>query len=159
MSFQKRMNIQPALGVAGDFASTNPHASYLAGEGALVADVDGVIVGRFAWADPDGLVSNVGTDVPSGFVWRDGQAAITEWLGESSMLIPEGVMVTLMTAGDFLARTTTTATVGQKVFASLTDGSIATDAAGATVAGFIETKFVVGSAAAVNELIKIGTWS
>lgn len=46
--FQTRINQYPAPGVEGAFAGTNPHATYQAGEGALVAGEDGLTVGRFA---------------------------------------------------------------------------------------------------------------
>ena len=65
--FQNQINHQQAPGVEGDFASANPKASLLAGEGALVAGTNGVIVGRFAWVT-NGVVSNTGTGVPDGFV-------------------------------------------------------------------------------------------
>lgn len=157
--FQTRMNQDLPIGVEGDFASDNPYSTWFAGEGALVASADGVTVGRFAWVDADNVIaSNKGTGVPQGFVSREGQALITDWMGNASMVIPEGMPVDLKTRGDFLAKTTTAATVGQKVFASLTDGTIATGDAGATMAGFIETIFTVGSAGAANTIISIGTW-
>ncbi|NYA42965.1 hypothetical protein HZI31_06550 [Serratia fonticola] len=156
--FQSVINQYPAPGVEGSFASTNPHATFLAGEGALVAGDDGLTVGRFAWA-VNGVASNAGTGAPSGFVHRDGQASITIWLAQASMLIQPGREATLMTAGDFWARTSTAATRGQKVFASLTTGQVQTAAAGATVAGYVETNFFVGSAADAGELVKITTWS
>ena len=156
--FQSVINQYPAPGVEGSFASTNPHATYLAGEGALVAGEAGLTVGRFAWA-VNGVASNAGTGSPSGFVHRDGQASITTWLGEASMLIQPGRESTLMTAGDFWARTSTAATRGQKVFASLTTGQVQTGAVGATIAGYAETDFFVGSTAEAGELVKITTWS
>jgi hypothetical protein len=156
--FQNVINQYPAPGVEGSFASTNPHATYLAGEGALVAGNAGLTVGRFAWA-VDGVASNAGTGTPSGFVHRDGQASITAWLGESSMLIQPGREVTLMTAGDFWAKTSTAATRGQKIFASLKTGEVQTGAAGATIEGYAETNFFVGSTAAAGERVKITTWS
>lgn len=36
-TFQTHMNQYPAPGIPGAFASDNPHASYVAGEGALIA--------------------------------------------------------------------------------------------------------------------------
>lgn len=156
--FQSVINQYPAPGVEGSFASINPHATFLAGEGALVAGDDGLTVGRFAWA-VNGVASNAGTGAPSGFVHRDGQASITIWLAQASMLIQPGREATLKTAGDFWARTSTAATRGQKVFASLTTGQVQTAAAGATVAGYVETNFFVGSAADAGELVKITTWS
>lgn len=158
MGFQKTINIQPAPAVEGDFASANPRASVLAGPNAFIADTAGVTVGRFAWADADGKVANAGSGAPTGFVHREQQALITEWLGATSMLVPEGLPITLHNEGDFWVKTLTVATVDQKVFASLTTGEVKTDAAGATVAGYVETTFKVGSAGAANELIKITTW-
>ncbi|WP_048996413.1 structural cement protein Gp24 [Burkholderia multivorans] len=156
--FQSQVNYTWAPAVEGDFASTNPRAVVLAGEGELVAGAGGVTVGRFAWADANGNVTNAGTGAPTGFVHREQQALITVFLAKSSMVIPQGLAVTLHSAGDFWARTSTPATVGQKVFASNTDGSVQTAAAGATVAGYTETKWFVDSAGAANELIKISTW-
>jgi hypothetical protein len=158
MGFQTKINQYLAPGVEGAFASNNPHANYLAGEGALVAGDDGLMIGRFAW-DVSGVASNAGTGAPSGFVHRDGQASIVDWLGAASNLIQPGREVTLMSAGDFWARTLTAATRGQKVFASLTTGQVQTGAAGATIAGYVETAFSVGSVAAAGEVIKISTWS
>lgn len=157
--FQTRINQYLPIGVEGDFASDNPVSTWLAGEGALVAGDDGVTVGRFAWVDADNMTAaNTGTGEPQGFVSREGQALITDWMGNASMVIPVGMAVDLKTRGDFIVRTTTVATVGQKVFASLTDGTISTGAAGATVAGSVETIFTVGSAGAANDVIKMGTW-
>ena len=156
--FQSVINQYPAPGVEGGFASTNPHATFLAGEGALVAGDDGLTVGRFAWA-VNGVASNAGTGAPSGFVHRDGQASITVWLAEASMLIQPGREATLMVAGDFWARTSTAATRGQKIFASLTTGQVQTGTAGATIAGYVETAFTAGSACDAGELVKISTWS
>lgn len=156
--FQSVINQYPAPGIEGGFASTNPHATFLAGEAALVSGPDGLTIGRFAWA-VDGVATNAGTGAPSGFVHRDGQAVITTWLGSASNVIQYGREVTLMTAGDFWARTSTAAIRGQKIFASVTTGQIQTGAAGATIAGFAETAFKAGSVAEAGELVKITTWS
>ncbi|EOL9075546.1 hypothetical protein ACM92Y_002147 [Cronobacter malonaticus] len=156
--FQSVINQYPAPGVEGGFASTNPHATFLAGEAALVAGTNGVTIGRFAWA-VNGVANNTGSGAPSGFVHRDGQAVITEWLGASSNVIQAGREVTLMVAGDFWARTATAAIRGQKIFAVLADGTIKTGAAGATISGAVETPFYAGSACDAGELVKISTWS
>lgn len=159
MPFQSTVNTTPAPAVAGDFASANPNASVVAGPGAFVAGTGGCNVGVFGFADANGLVTNAGSGVPTGFVHREVNALIVTWLAESSMNIPVGRPVTLMSAGDFWAKTLTNATVGQKVFASNTDGTVKTAAAGATVTGYTETKWFVGSAANANELVKITTWN
>lgn len=162
LGFQTTVQFQQAAAVAGDFASANPRSSVVSHEGTLVAGANGTTVARFAWADGSGLVSNAGSGKPTGFVPRlQGSALITTYLGEVSSLIPKGFEVTLMATGDFwVAHITDPATVGQKAFASLTTGEIKTAAAGATVAGFIETDFFVtgfpvGGTGAVGELIVI----
>lgn len=157
MSFQSQVNLQPAPAVAGDFASANPRATVLAGAGALVTGVGGAIVGAFAWAAA-GVVLNSGSGAPSGFIARAQQALITVFLGESGNTIPDGLGVTLYSQGDFWVKSLTVATIGQKVFASNTDGTVKTGAAGAVISGSTETKWAVGSAGLANELIKITTW-
>jgi hypothetical protein len=173
MGFQTQVYVQPSPAVEGDFASANPRASVLAGPGSLVAGPDGVTVGRFAWTTSNGeenintgetdfynVASNTGTGAPSGFVHREQQALITQWLAEATLLIPAGFAVTLHQAGDFWTRNAGNAATaaGQKVFANLTDGSAIPGAAGATVAGAVETKWLVMSAAAPGELMKISSW-
>jgi hypothetical protein len=158
MPFQTSINAQQATAVEGDFASANPRASVVAGEGSLVTGTGGVTVGRFGWADANGVVLNAGAGAPTGFVHREMQALITAYLGASSMVVPAGMPITLMSAGDFWAKTLTVATIGQKVFTSNTTGDVKTGAAGATITGYTETKWFVDSAAAANELIKISTW-
>jgi hypothetical protein len=173
MPFQTQVYVQPAPAVEGDFASANPRATVLAGPGSLVAGPDGVLVGRFAWASSTGqedvssgevdfynLVASSGAGAPSGFVHRDQQTLITVWLAEATMLIPHGMPVTLFSAGDFWTRSAGTAptAVNQKVFADLSNGAAIPADAGATVAGAVETKWYVMSAAAPGELMKISSW-
>lgn len=163
MPFQTQVNVEPAIGVAGRFASNNPYATYVAGEGALVAGPNGLTVAAFAWVDSETLTASNAqpsgnTAAPDGFVFNDGSASIANIYSESTMTFPSGYMVTLMVAGDFYAVTTTAATVGQKIFASTTNGAISTGAAGATVSGSVETEFYARSAGNAGDLIKIGTW-
>ena len=155
MAFQKTLNRDLPVGVEGDFASTNPYHSVLAGEGALKAGENGVTIGKFAWVDPaTGLVSNaqVANGV-LGFVRRDNTALITQYLAESTLLIPAGFGVTLYDKGDFWARFAGGATIGQKVFASITDGSVS--AAATAPADTVDTGFVVASTAVAGALAKI----
>ena len=161
MPFQTAINQYPAPAVEGDFASDNTRTSVLNAVETLLAAAAGVTVGRFGWINSVAqTVSNVGGAgvQPDGFVHRQYGALITQWLGESGMVIPQGVQLSLLNQGDFWAKTLTTATVGQKVFAVLADGTTKTGAAGATIAGAIETKWSVASAGAVGELIKITSW-
>ena len=157
MGFQTTVNLQQAPAVAGDFATANPRASFPAGEGQYVAGAAGVTVGRFAWIDAvTGLVSNTGTGKPDGFIHREQQALISVYLAEASNVVPQGFPVTVMRTGDYWATATVGAAAkGQKVFAKLTDGTVQAGAAGATIAGFIETDFVITQGCALNELAVI----
>ncbi|WP_182356660.1 structural cement protein Gp24 [Komagataeibacter europaeus] len=244
MPFQNQVQQEPAYGVPGTFASNNPQASVLAGEGALVAGTGGCTVAAFGWIQGDGqtvlnsppgqsvgtgaaaaatltdgavsaitvsaggtgytaaptvtltggggtgatatatiyggavtgiTITNGGTGyttaptvaitqeaatpgAPDGFVLNDRSAWISDIYDESTMVMPQGYMVDLKAQGDYFAVTTTEATRGQKVFASTTDGTISTGAAGATVAGSIETDFYVAIGGNAGETITISTW-
>lgn len=161
MGFQKTINLAPPIAVEGNFASTGVYHSVLAGSQQLVADTAGVTMGRFAWANMvTGKATNVKpadtTNYVQGFVRRgDNTALIVAWLAEASMLVQAGYGVTMYDRGDFFVKTTTAATIGQKVFASNTTGEIATGAAGATVTGFTETNFTVASIGGIGATIKI----
>ena len=107
MGFQTQVNLYPAPAVEGDFASANPRAVVLADEGGFVSGANGVTVGNFGWVQTDGrTVDSFGQapNVPDGFVHRDQQALITNYLGEESMVIPPGFEVTLFKDGDFWAK-------------------------------------------------------
>lgn len=165
MDFQNTVNTQPAPGIEGDFADHNPRASVMTGPGGFIAGSGGVLVGRFAWAaaspvDPNGApttVTNAGSGAPDGFVCRHQQGLITTYLTKAGMLIPQGFGVTLMSSGGYWVKNGGAGanTRGQKAFASNTDGSVKFAAAGATVAGFTETKFVAESVGAAGEIVKI----
>lgn len=138
MVFQTSVGSAQAPGIEGDFASANPRGSMLAGQGSLISGPLGVIVGRFARAaNATGLVTNADPGTPSriGFVHKDQLVGITPYLGVSGLTVLPGVEITLHDSGDFLARFAAGATIGQKVFASYTDGSAIAGAAGGTVAG------------------------
>lgn len=155
MGFQTHLNNDLPVGVEGDFASTNPHRSMLAGEGQIKAGDKGVVVGSFAWFDPEtGLATNAKVDNGLiGFVRRDNTALINEYLAESSLTIPKGFVVTLYDGGDFWARFAGGAMVGQKVYANTTDGSVV--AANTAPANHEETGFIVASKAEAGALAKI----
>jgi len=134
MPFQSTVNTQPAPAVAGDFASTNPRWSVVAGPNALVAAAAGLTIGRFAWWDAtQTYASNAGTGPITGFVHRDQQGLITTYLAESGMVIPGGFPVTLMSGGDYWVKNegTTEALVGQNAYAAYANGAASFAAAGA----------------------------
>lgn len=128
--FQTQVNIYPAPGVEGDFASNNPRASAVTSEAGFVAGTEGVTIGRFCWLDHEDSVTvyshGMATEKPIGFVHREQQALITQYLGESSMQVPTGYPVTAFSRGDFWAKVTgsTAATVGATVYATYATGEI-----------------------------------
>lgn len=144
-SFQTTVNINPAPGIEGDFCDHNPRTTVNAGPGGLVSGPNGVIIGRFAWVDfsrldpnnAPALANSFGSGPPDGFVHREQQGVITNWLVASGMLIPSGLAVTLHQEGGFWARNAGTgfAAYGMKAFANLADGSVAFGAAGAAAPG------------------------
>ena len=124
MPFQSTVNLNPAPAVQGDFASVNPFASVLAGPGALVAPASGLTVGNFCWVGPAGQVSQsyvAGYQI--GFLGRNEQALITNYLGEVSMVVPAGFMVNVFNSGDFWAKFPGGATPGQLVYADPNTGT------------------------------------
>lgn len=163
MAFQSDVKIYRGVGQVGHPASVSPIIAAAGGPGAFKAATAGVSIATFVFrdaADPK-VVTNVAPAAdskPIGFIQNLGQAIIG--YGQSaSMLIRGGVEVSPKVGGDFWAKSSTVATNGQKVFASVTDGTIATGAAGATVAGHVETEWYVSQGAAVGDLIIISTWS
>jgi hypothetical protein len=123
MSFQKVVNLNQAPGVLGDFASTNPFSSVTAAQGALVAPVGGLTVGNFFWVGPAGQTSQ---SFVSGwqiaFLGRNEQALITQFLGEATLVVPEGFMVTGFNGGDFWAYFAEGATALAQVYADEVTG-------------------------------------
>jgi len=154
MPFQKTVNILQAPGQAGDFASTNPFASLLAGPGELVAPTGGLLVGNFCWVGPAGQVSqSYVSGYQIGFVGRNEQALITQYLGETTLLIPAGFMVNAFATGDFWAKFEGGATPGQTVYADKTNGS---PIAAASTPAAASATGLVGSTASVSGSITNG---
>lgn len=137
MGFQTQVNLTPAPAVAGDFASANPRKAFVGPESGFVAGAAGVTVGRFAWIQSDGVtVLSTGTGKPDGFIHREQQALITAFLGEASNLVQPGFPVTIMSTGDYWAKSNNGSAVRrEKAFAKFQDGSVQFEAAGATIAG------------------------
>lgn len=155
--FQSTVYNQPAIGVEGDWASHNPRFSMLAGVGRLIAGDAGVTVGRFAWASPDGVVSNSGGQGRIGFVQKDQPALITAFLGQSSLVVPAGYDVTLYTDADVLARFASGAQIGQKVYANYADGTCYAAATGTPPAGGAATGTIAAGTASVTGSIASST--
>lgn len=160
--FQGQVNILPAIGVPGQHMSTNPLVSTQKGYCAA----DTVTIGGFVWAatvdDNDAFVKSTGKDAPPlGFAVRE----ITNPLGyneSASNTVPKGFPVSVAVKGDFAVITATAATVGQSVFAVLTDGTIKTGAAGEKVDGAIKTDYKVvniNGDGAAGDIIVISNWA
>lgn len=163
MAFQDSVDIYRGVGQVGHPASSSPIIAAAGGPGAFKAGPAGVTIATFVFrdaADPK-IVANVAPEAdskPVGFIQNLAQAIIG--YGQSaSMLIRGGVEISPKVGGDFWVKSKTVATVGQKVFASVTDGTISTGDAGTTVAGHVETDWHVSQGAAVGDLVIISSWS
>lgn len=122
-------------------------------------------VGGFVWgaSAPSGTNANsleqfvtnsAASGKPLGFVYRVQDVALPCANGYT-LAIPSGQACPVAEKGRFFAKSATAATVGQKVYAVLADGTIKTDATGQTISGAIETDFVVKTAGAIGDLIVI----
>lgn len=121
--FQTQINADPAYGIEGDWSSANPRFSMLAGPGRLIAGPAGVKVGRFAWANPNGVVSNSGGQGRLGFVHRDQRSFITDWLAQTTLTVNPGLEMGLHVKADVWARFAAGAKPDQKVYANYADGT------------------------------------
>lgn len=150
MPFQKSVNTYSSPAAAGQIASGNPTAWYVAGPNAVVSGALGLTVAAFAWATPitpgdtperaDSnalLVAAGASRVPDGFVVNEQQGNILTYLAESGLSVLPWQAVELMTRGDVWVQLPAgiSGARKQKVFANMLNGSIATGAAGATVSG------------------------
>jgi len=152
---QKTVGMGIAPGVPGDKATLNPTAYTVHNP---IAEGAGVTVGGFVWpgTDVEHQAKVGGTGAPLGIVER-----LLVYLGAcgiydtTTLELPEGSPLTVIVRGDVYVTTATAATVGQKVYAVLADGTIKTDASGETVDGAIETAWVVKSAGAAGDTIII----
>lgn len=162
--FQKSVNMYPAIGVPGAFASVNPVVSTALGK---IAGVD-VPIGGFCWDDTSnpGQVKNTGTGKPLGFVARDVIYPINTLVtyptdgeaGNAANIVPAGFNVNVQVEGDFYVKISETVTAGQKVFASTTDGSVKAGTAGGTVSGAVETDWAFVQAGDEGDIVVISNY-
>lgn len=157
MGFQKKVELYNAPAVAGDMA-TPDQSIYQAVN--FTAE-EAVEVGSFVFAGTDAQfqAKQSGVGAPIGFVQRIFNYVNNDLSSPGTLTVPEGSTLTIAVKGDFWAKTLTTATVGQKVYAGQLDGSIKTDAAGQTISDYVETDFVVKTAGQANDLIIISNWA
>ena len=142
-----------AAGIPGSKAAVNVFDYY---PRSLTAETD-VTAGTFVWpgTDPAAQAKPSGAGRPLGLAERNIVYPIYDVMSEGSLIIEAGETLTVATQGAFHAVSATVATVGQKVFAVLADGTIKTGAAGATVAGAVETAWKVVTPGAAGEVIVI----
>lgn len=93
---------------------------------------------------------------PDGFVVREQQGLMTQYLQEATMTIPQGFIVTLADGGDVFCACADDAARGDVVCASTTDGTITATAPGADVPdGYVATGWRVALPATTGGLIAI----
>lgn len=158
MGLQKQVGVYFSGATPGDRASHNP-VVYLP-RNPLAEGI--ITVGNFVFqgTDPQEQVSASGS-VVAGFVERIINYYNFILTSSGTLAIPDQTPVTVATIGEFYAAysQSSTPTLGQKAFASTTDGSIVYATAGATVAGHVETGFVVKEVREEDGLVFISNWT
>ena len=152
-TFQKNIEGFPSAGVAGDRATLNPTV-YTVGKSLADGNVS---AGTFVWETSKGA-ANTGSGLPLGFVERTLTFYNYDMLSGASMVAVSGSALTVARKGDYYAVSATAATVGQKVFAVLADGTLKTGEAGATISGAVETGWSVATGGGIGDLITITNW-
>ncbi len=158
MALQSSVGLYAPVAVPGQAAT--PNQSVYTPITYLADATYGVKVGHFVWRNSDGEASNtqVASTLPLGLAERVLDAPNYDITSAGTDTVPPTYPVTVAVKGDYFVKTATAATVGQAVFA-MTDGSVKTDASGATVTGGIETSWRVKTAGSANDVILISNWS
>jgi len=158
MALQSSVGLYAPVAVPGQAAT--PNQSVYTPLTYLADATDGVAVGQFVWLNSDGEASNtqVASTLPLGLAERVLDAPNYDITSAGSNVVPPTHPVTVAVKGDYFVQTLTSATVGQAVFAML-DGTVKTDASGATVTNGIETSWRVKTAGSANDVILISNWS
>jgi hypothetical protein len=168
--FQNQVYINPAVGLPGDFASSNPMIYKLSSTGRMVADANGVTVGHFAilnnGTNTTGTVTSLPAAAPAaaemvGFVHRETNAQIVTYLAESSVEIYPGQPVALFTKGDFLVNVDVingTPVNGAQVWWDTVTGNTIIGAPTSPPATTVQTSFfLVSDSATVGATVIIST--
>lgn len=158
--FPTSIQVNPAIGLPGDFASVNPRHSVIAPPGGFSVGTAGLTIGLACWADTatGSILSNTGTGLPTGVMHRNMQALILSYLSTFGYTIPVGFAVgELFDNGDIFVRNfgSSAVAVGMKAFANLTNGTWTFAATGTTVTGSIETAWVAKLACLAGEVTVI----
>lgn len=144
MANQDTVQLYYDYGVEGTAANLHP-VIYTARNHRAATEVK---LGAFAWLNENQLWANTGTGAPDAFLERKQSQAIYALMDIASMIVPVGgeFIGGIIRAEGVYAKITNDSTpaIGNKVFASTTgDYGIAAGAAGATIAGFVETSFEI----------------
>lgn len=140
MGFQKVVNQQPAPAVAGDWAGANPRASIPSNAGGFRAYSAGLVLGLFAWFNPDtGVARNASANGGIlGFAHREQKALLTTFLQEAGETIPGGYGVDGVAAGDLWADVGAGGCeVGNPIYANNTTGAAQAAAGGGTLTRWV----------------------
>lgn len=123
--FQGVVLNQPAPAEAGDFYGVNPRAVVLAGAGQYTAPASGLTVGNFCWANADtgAVYQDYQPGLQLGFLHRENNAVIVNFLAPATMMVPQGAPITLFSDGTFWAKFAGGATPGQLVYADAGTGA------------------------------------
>ena len=146
--FPTQVNVQPGVGVVGQFCSSNPRASVLSKAGAFVAGAAGLTIGAFAWLDPSyTYASNGGGGLPAGFVANEEQGVNTTFLSSNGLAILPGMACTLFNEGEFWALNagSSAVTPGMKAYANNSNGSITFNTTGNPPSGATSTASTLAS--------------
>jgi hypothetical protein len=163
MGLQTAVYQTPPLNEVGGLATTeyvNPISVVPACRVNGAANVGGFVWGATAPAGTNAnpmeqfVTNSAVSGKPLGFVYRVQDVALPCANGYT-LAIPSGQACPVAEKGRFFAVSATAATVGQKVYAVLADGTIKTDATGQTISGAVETDFVVKTAGSIGDLIVI----
>lgn len=148
-TFQQKVDVYPAIGEVGGYASVNPIISTPLGYIAKTS----CPVGGFVWEDSSdaGQVNPSGSGQPLGFVVREQNVPMGTNVAYTNA-IPVGGVVTVAVEGDFFASPSADSTKGQKVFVSTTNGTLKGGTAGATVSNHVETNWVFMTNADAGEV-------
>lgn len=160
--FPNQVNVQPGVGVAGDFASGNPRSTVLNGPGAFVAGPFGCNVGLFAWADAANIrCGNTGPGAPTGFVGRAQQGLINVYLQEASQQIPAGLPTVLFSSGDFWVKNdgSTSATVNMKAYVNNATGQISFAATASPTVGGTSTASTIAATTSTASSIAVNSFT
>lgn len=164
MANQNAVYQTPPLGEVGGLATTNYVNPLNAVPGCRVNGA--AQVGGFVWATsaPSGtnpnsmeqfVTNSAASGSPVGFVYRVQDQALPCASGYTQA-IADGQACPVADGGCFFATPTTSAVVGQKVFAALSNGAVLqTASAGATVSGYVETNFTVKTPASSGGIMVI----